>query len=123
MKVRASPGPPWNFSTSLALACLLASCATRPNVDWDSRVGTFTYDQAIVELGPPDKHSKLMDGKTVASWVTRRSGGSAFSTGAGGYGSHSAVAASPSESDGQAERVLRLTFDGEGKLAAWSKNY
>jgi hypothetical protein len=122
MKVRASLGPPRNFSASLALACLLASCATWPNVDWDSRVGTFTYDQAIVELGPPDKHSKFMDGKTVASWVTRHSGG-AFSTGAGGYASHSAAAASQSVGDGNAERVLRLTFDGEGKLAAWSKNY
>jgi hypothetical protein len=33
----------------------------------------------LVELGPPDKQAKLSDGKTVAEWITRRSGGSGLS--------------------------------------------
>lgn len=44
-----------------SVAFLLAGCSTTKKVDWDSRVGRFTYDQAIAELGPPDKQSRLGD--------------------------------------------------------------
>jgi hypothetical protein len=51
------------------LALVLAGCATTPKIDWKTRVGTYTYDQAITELGPPDKAAKLTDGTTVAEWL------------------------------------------------------
>ena len=46
--------------------CLTTGCKTAPKIDWNSRVGNYTYDQAVAELGPPDKSAKLSDGKTVA---------------------------------------------------------
>jgi len=122
MKGCASPCSLRQFPALLALAaCLLAGCATKPNVDWNSRLGSFTYNQTIAELGPPGMQSKL-NGRTVAVWVMRRSG-DRFSRGTSVYGSRSAVGVQPSVTSGQSDRVLRLTFDADGRLAAFSKNY
>ena len=46
---------------ALLLAGLLAGCVTQ-KIDWAARVGHFTFDQAVLEFGPPDKHAKLDDG-------------------------------------------------------------
>jgi len=92
-------------------------------VDWDSRVGSFTYDQAIAELGPPDSQRSRGDGKTAAVWANHRWGGSSFSVGGGGCGGNTAVGVGHAAGSGRPDRVLRLTFDAQGRLAAWSKNY
>jgi hypothetical protein len=113
----------WNsLVTSLAfLAWLAVGCSTTPKVDWDSRVGNYTFDQAVSELGPPDKQAKLSDGSTVAEWITGRSGGSAFSIGTGVYGRSTGVGVSQTVGSGGAQRVLRLVFDKDGRLKSWSK--
>ncbi|MSU59083.1 MAG: hypothetical protein EXS35_13100 [Pedosphaera sp.] len=105
------------------LTLLLAGCKSTPKVDWNSRVGSYTFDQAVTELGPPDKQAKTSDGKTVAEWISRRSGGGSFSIGTGFYGSHSAVGLGTTTGTGHPDRVLRLTFGPDGKLLYWSKNY
>ena len=75
-----------SFLAILALAtALIAGCKTTKPVDWNSRVGTYTFDQAVTELGPPDKQTTLSDSKLVAQWITRRNGGSSFSVGTGFY--------------------------------------
>ncbi len=53
---------------ALGLAWLLAGCAHQ--TDWKSRVGSYTYDDAVRELGPPDKKETLSDNTLVAEWVT-----------------------------------------------------
>ena len=53
------------------LAAALAGCVTAPRIDWTSRVGNFTYDQALMESGPPDRTAKLSDGTVVAEWQER----------------------------------------------------
>ena len=53
----------------LAVA-FIAGCRTTPPVDWNSRVGIYTYNQAVAEFGSPDKQTKLSDGKTVDQWIT-----------------------------------------------------
>ena len=67
---------------AITLVVFVAGCASTPKVDWNSRVGTFTYDQAVTELGPPDRSSKLEDGTVVADWFHRGSRGG-LSLGAG----------------------------------------
>jgi hypothetical protein len=106
----------------VALALVLLGCSTTKKVDWNSRVGLFTYDQAIVELGPPDKQAKLSDGKTVAEWITRRSGGSGLTIGTGYYGGNAGVGVSQSVGSGYSDRSLKLTFDTDGRLSNWSKH-
>jgi hypothetical protein len=104
------------------MAGLLGGCATTKKVDWNNRVGSYTYDQAIVELGPPDKQAKLSDGQTVAEWITRRAGGSGLTIGTGFYGGGAGVGVSQSVGSSY-DRSLKLTFDTEGRLSNWSKNY
>ncbi len=106
---------------------MLAGCKTTPPVDWQARVGTYTYDQAVTELGPPDRQATLTDGQTVAKWVSHRSGGSSIGVGtgffSGGYGGGSAVGVGMGQNLGNADRVLTLTFGTNKVLSAWSKNY
>ena len=108
------------FAVSLAL--WLGGCASKPKVDWNARVGNFTYDQAVVELGPPNRQSDLSDGRKVAEWVTGYSGGSGMSIGFGSFGRHTGVGVSQSVGSGGYERILRLTFGNDGKLTEWKRN-
>jgi len=103
----------------------VAGCASQ-KIDWGSRVGTYSFDDAIREYGPPDKSAKLTDGSTVADWLTARGMQTATTYGAGGYGYRrhgygwagpTMVVVDPPSPD----RFLRLTFDPEGKLASWQK--
>ncbi len=54
------------------LVLFLTGCATK--IDWSSRVGRYNYDDAIRELGVPDRSAMLSDGSTVAEWLRRRGG-------------------------------------------------
>lgn len=105
-------------------------CATH-KVDWNSRVGTYSYDDAVRELGPPDKSAKLSDDSVVADWLTGRGMQTATGFGVGGpgrygpygygygYSSPHVVVMDPPTPD----RFLRLTFDPKGKLASWQRVY
>lgn len=109
------------FTSGLLLlaALLLAGCATN-RVDWNARVGSFTYDQAVVELGPPDKTAKLTDGQNVAEWISRYASPSPVMVGGGFYpgpAGVSVVQTSPS----YYENHLLLTFTTNNVLAAWKK--
>jgi hypothetical protein len=96
---------------------LFSGCATQ-KIDWTPRVGKFTYDQSVVELGPPDKKEKLQDGTVVAEWLTRR-----------GF-AYSAPETSPywwhgpfyPEIETTPNWYLRLIFSPDGKLKEW-KNF
>lgn len=103
----------------------VAGCATH-RIDWDARIGSYTYDNAIRELGPPDKSARLSDGSTVADWVTSRGYRSATAYGGGwypygpyGWAGPSYVVVDPPSPD----RILRLTFDPEGRLVSWERVY
>jgi hypothetical protein len=111
------------FSILFVVAALVfVGCATSKKMDWNSRVGAFTYDQAIAELGPPDKQAKLSDGKTVAEWITHHSGGGSLTIGTGVSGGHAGVGVGQTIGSGGQNHGLRLTFGTDGRLAAWSRN-
>jgi hypothetical protein len=114
------------FSLPVILALLVAfivGCATTKPIDWNSRVGVYTFDQAVTELGPPDKQARLSDGKTVVEWITHREGGSSFSVGTGFYGGNTGFGVGQTVGTGYNDRVLTLTFGTNNVLAAWLKNY
>jgi len=102
---------------SLCLALLLCGCATS-KINWAERVGRYTFDQAVVELGPPDKQARLQDGTVVAAWLTRPSR-NRLDTSAGwypywhGWGFPTYVA--PYSPEGW----LRLVFGPDGQLKEW----
>jgi hypothetical protein len=107
---------------ALTWGLLFAGCASRPKVDWNSRVGAFNYDQAVTELGPPARETKLSDGRRVAEWVVGRNWGSAVTFGFGSLSSHTGVGVSQSVGSEPQDRILRLTFETDGKLAEWRRN-
>jgi hypothetical protein len=109
----------------LTLAALVSACSTT-KIDWNSRVGVYTYDQAVVDLGPPDKSAQLSDGSTVAEWLTHRgrSGGTvgmyygpAYYPRYHGYYPVAPYYYDPPSPD----YFLRLTFGPDGKLQACKK--
>ena len=97
------------FAVTLLLAM---GCATR-RIDWPSRVGQYTYDEAVLELGPPENSAQLSDGRRVGDWLTARgrSTGGSFFIGRSGIVHHMPDAEGP-------DYYMRLTFDPEGRLTA-----
>jgi len=93
-------------------------------VNWGERIGTYTFDQALAELGGPALVGESSAGKT-AEWVLRRSPQMSFGFGVGGasYGSGGGVGVGVGSgiSPPPHGENLRLIFDAEGKLKEWAK--
>jgi hypothetical protein len=100
----------------LGVAVFIFGCATGP--DWNMRVGHYTYDQAVAELGPPDKQAKLSSGELVAEWVTRYSTGGSTVVGPGVYPYGGYVT---TVGPRYYEDTLRLTFETNRVLTGWVK--
>jgi hypothetical protein len=95
---------------------------TTPSIDWRARIGNYTYDQAIIELGPPDKSATLTDGTVVADWLTRHAqivnAPEPYFLPSGCYSGP----LTPMYSETYVPaRYLRLTFCTDGKLKAWKE--
>jgi hypothetical protein len=119
----------WRLAAGMLLTLLWAGCATE-RVDWSARIGHYTYDQAVIDLGPPDKQAKLSDGSIVAEWLTYR-GHSYYSYPPIGYG-YSPWYYGPyygpyyyggAYVDSSPNYFIRLTFGPEGLLKAWKRFY
>jgi hypothetical protein len=98
---------------------LLAGCVTH-RIDWNSRVGAYTMDQAITELGPPDKQARLSDGRLVAEWISRYYNGGSAIIGPGYYGYPGGVSVIQTPPSYYESKLL-LTFGTNNVLAAWAK--
>ncbi|MCL4176219.1 MAG: hypothetical protein KJ072_00505 [Verrucomicrobia bacterium] len=103
------------------LVLLLAGCASTPKVDWDSRVGGYVFDQAVLDMGPPERSSELSDGTKVAEWFLKPGSTMSFGVGTGYYGRGGGVGVGQSVSSGRSGQYLRLTFDAKGVLTRWEK--
>lgn len=101
-------------------AGLFLGCAST-QVNWDARVGQLTYDQAVSELGPPARQSRTADGKTVGEWISRYYPASATGLDSD-FRYHSAAFDSGPASTDWRESKLRLTFNTNNVLSAWSKD-
>ena len=113
------------ITTALAMAgCASSSKPDPKTVNWSERVGTYTYEQAMADLGKPAVVGESSEGKT-AEWVLHRSSGMSFGFGVGGgsFGSSSGagVGVGTSVSPPPHGESLRLNFDKDGKLKEWTK--
>jgi len=106
---------------SVLLALALMGCASHPKVDWNSRIGSFTYDQAVLELGPPAAHTRLDDGTVVAEWFLSHGSQFSFGVGTGFYGSSTGVGVGQSVTTTPPGNYLRLVFGPDGRLREWKK--
>lgn len=114
----------WAWLGSLVVAFALvtiAGCASKPKPDWDQRVGHFTFDQAVQELGPPVGDTLLGDGTRVAEWFLKPGPNISFGLGTGAYGPHGGVGVGQSVALPTKGQYLRLVFSPEGQLQHWEK--
>lgn len=97
--------------------------ANAPNVDWNARVGNYSYAQAMAEFGKPDYTEESGSGR-VAEWVLRRSPNVSFGFGVGGgsygRGVGTGVGVGTSVSPRARGEYLRLTFGDDDQLSDWS---
>ena len=104
-----------------ALAMLNPGCASTPKPDWNQRVGNYTFDDAVRELGPPANSTKLQDGTTVAEWFLKYGPQMSFGFGTGMYGPGGGVRVGQTIAPPPRSHFLRLTFSLDGKLQGWEK--
>ena len=79
------------------------------------RVGVYTFDQAVTELGPPEKAATLTDGTSVNEWLIERGQTQGYVQSSRGFRfQRYNETTSP-------DLFLRLTFDQAGKLQAWKE--
>lgn len=110
---------------AVLLSALTNGCMTQPRVDWSKRIGNYTYNQAVLELGVPDKYQKLDDNTAVAEWALAHYSPDYVTYGYyGGYWGHGWI--SPGVGYGYAAgpdytRWLRLVFGPDGKLLTFKK--
>lgn len=112
--------PVAKFIWCTLLMAVIAGCATA-HVDWNARIGHYTYDDAVRELGLPDRHGKLSTGQLVAEWISRYpvAGTTYVSPGIYGYGPGGGfITTTP---PAYYESKLQLTFETNNVLSAWVK--
>ncbi len=105
-------------AASLCAVLWLVGCATS-KVDWNARVGNYTYNQAVLEMGPPDRHATLADGTTVAEWLLNRGYTYVYGT----PGPHGPFWGGPASAYTTPSMYMRLTFGPNGQLTAWKRTY
>ena len=96
-------------------------CASTPKPDWNSRIGNYTFDDAVRELGPPASSTKLQDGTTVAEWFLKYGAQMSFGFGTGMYGPGGGVGVGQTISPPPKAHFLRLNFGPDGQLQRWEK--
>lgn len=93
-------------------------------VNWSEQIGTYTFDQALAELGKPAVASESSAGKT-AEWVLHRSPqmsfGFGFGVGSYGHGGSAGVGVGSGISPPPHGEYLRLIFGTNGILTEWTK--
>ena len=118
----------------VSVVIALAGCSSSPKprlsksearaINWSERVGAYTYDQAIADLGHPLVTGESAEGLT-AEWVLRSSPRISFGLGVGGgtYGPGTGIGAGVGStvSPPPHGENLRLTFGEDGKLKEWTK--
>jgi len=112
---------------ALATGCASSSKSSKPDpktVNWNERIGAYTFEQAVTDMGKPAVVSESNEGRS-AEWVLRRSPRMSFGfgVGTGSYGSHGGVGVGvgSSVSPPPSGEYLQLNFGTDGQLRAWSK--
>lgn len=118
----------------MVLVVLITGCASAPKprlskgeiqkIDWSKRIGSYTWTEAVTDLGRPAVTGEETDGK-YAEWILSRSprmslgvgvgGGSIGRSGGVGVGVGSSVSPPPGGEN------LRLKFDKDEKLKEWRR--
>ena len=105
------------------LVSLAFGCASTRPVDWDSRIGTYTFQQAQAELGAPTQVLRFNDATFLAEWSREESVTPVASASPGGYGSrrHWMDRQGMEALSQSSIQYLHLTFSAEDRLLKWDQ--
>jgi hypothetical protein len=109
------------LAASLVVLSLLAlpACASKPKPDWNQRIGHYTFDDAVREMGPPFSSATLQAGGIVAEWFLKPGPQFSFGLGSGYAGGSSAVGVSQAVTIPTPGHYLRLVFGPDSQLQHW----
>src|SRR5579859_6890092 len=97
------------------MVILITGCATA-HTNWNARIGHYTYDDAVKELGLPDRQGKLSTGQLVADWISRYPVNTMVYVSPGLYGYGPGGGFITSTAPSYYESVLQLTFETNNVL-------
>ncbi len=112
----------WVLTCVIAVLVIVTNpgCASKPpKPDWNQRIGNYTFDQAVQELGPPVASTFLQDGTRVAEWFLKPGPQISFGLGTGFGGPSGGVAVGQGVAIPTKGHFLRLTFGPDGQLRTW----
>ena len=55
------------YLTIMVTLAVITGCAS---TNWQSKIGSYTYEDAVRDYGPPDNVQELSNGDQVYSWTT-----------------------------------------------------
>lgn len=124
MKTRFLPSAAAGLAAVLGAATLtFTGCKTAPPSQvWSDRVGHYSYQQAVADMGTPVETKKLNDGDLMAMWAQRGPPGDNVVS----FSSNRQTPYNATEDqfpDKSHNQVLALTFDTNDVLVAWQMNY
>lgn len=112
------------WGIGLVAALLLLGCVTPSSVVWDKRVGTYSWDDALAEFGPPDRVTNLTGGVKAAEWIESRTKATSLAPPPPSYTRGETLESSGTYYGRRApDKILRLSFAPDGKLIDWYRNY
>jgi len=111
------------WTTAVLAVTLLSACSTTSSVNWDDRIGHYSWDDAVTEFGDPDRVADLDGGVKAAEWIKERTTGLASASDTPSYVRGEAIAPSQTYGSTAPAKVLRLSFTPDGKLFNWERNY
>jgi hypothetical protein len=83
----------------------------------------YSWDDALTELGTPDRVADMAGGVKAAEWIESRSPSSTVAEPAPSYTRAEPIESYPTYGSRAPNKVLRLTFTPDGKLLDWHRNY
>lgn len=103
------------------LLILSSGCSSTKDL-WNARIDNYSYDEAVIEMGPPDREATLQDGTRICEWRTAKGSSYGYSYGSSAWPYNSG----PWIFQNQVVResldfFIRLTFSKEGQLKNWEK--
>jgi hypothetical protein len=109
------------------MSLFLVGCATTSTRNFNSQIGSLTYDQAVAQLGAPKQTTTLADQTRIAEWLLRSevpghvevvpvAAAAGSSLAAASVGSRTTFVVPP-----EPALYLHMIFSPDGKLNHWSR--